>query len=249
MQRKEHARDRAGRLDAELRRRALENRPQQQCRELRVGGKRWGVMVDDQPAAGLHLPVQVGDRSLRILRVLNHAEADDDVVLSRLERQLVDVALNDPVLLGLRTIELVRLDRRAQIRGRHERRRQLRQDFRETPRSAARLENLQSLRRLLQLRPQLLAKAASQAIRGDRGPGVRVQLRDAVLMPLRAESIGVVARRAQQPRDPLLHSIAVTGSSADQPAVARPQLRQVDRADRGRKRIRFREHHCAAAAL
>jgi hypothetical protein len=72
-------------------------------------------MIDDQPPAGLHLAVQVRDGLFRVDRVLDDAEAHDDVELAGRERHPVDVALDDPVTVRLWKVGLVGFDGGAQV--------------------------------------------------------------------------------------------------------------------------------------
>lgn len=148
-------------------------------------------MVDHQPSARLHLLEQFAHREFGIGRVLNHSKADHHVEQARPKRSAADVALDDPVAVILRKIDLVGLDGGTEIRGSEPHGGITQQNFGESARAATRLKNLDFFpaRHCLD---QFTTEAAVQAIGRDGRARVRIKLRQPPAFPLLAEGVGVV---------------------------------------------------------
>src|SRR5439155_18475072 len=76
----------------ELGRQPLQDGAKQRGR-LRIPTELVRVVIDNQPAAGSNLIVQALDRSLRRWRVLDHADANDDIELPSGKGEREDVGL------------------------------------------------------------------------------------------------------------------------------------------------------------
>ena len=160
------------------------------------------VVIDHEPATGTHLVEEHRDRLVRIRRMLDDAETEHHVVLTRGEGQTQHICLHHAMSIILREILLIRLDRAAQVDGCHPGAGS-EQDFGESSRAATRLEHL-TAGMILQECPRLRADAAPGAPQRDIGPAIRIELGLAEGFPLEAERIRIVPPVAKHPRDPSL---------------------------------------------